>query len=97
MATHKHKVIRINAVRRDRPAAAGDGWERLSTLSEPRLTEMAENYRALGYEVQIREVQEVPEVGCTTCIDAGQAMGRVYGTLYIRRTEATQADDELFE
>lgn len=92
----KRKVIRI-AVGSAAPAPAEGGWERLSTLTEPRLAEMAENYRALGYEVEIREWQKTPSSDCTSCFDAGAAMGRVYGTLYIRRVGTADADGELFE
>ena len=74
-----------------------EGWQRLTTLAEPRLSEMAQNYRALGYEVQIREVQKTQATDCTTCLDAGEALGRVYGTLYVRRAENGPAGEELFE
>jgi len=92
----KQKVIPI-AVGRAGPKSDGDGWRRLTTLAEPRLSEMAQNYRALGYEVQIREVQKAQATDCTTCFDAGESMGRVYGTLYIRRTGTVDADNELFD
>ena len=92
----KQKVIPI-AVGRGEPKASADGWRRLSTLAEPRLSEMAQNYRALGYEVEIREVQKSEESGCTTCFDAGESMGRVYGTLYIRRAANMSGDDDLFD
>ncbi|HXY22244.1 MAG TPA: hypothetical protein VEI29_06145, partial [Burkholderiaceae bacterium] len=60
-------------------------------------SEMAQNYRALGYEVQIREVQKTQATDCTTCLDAGELLGRVYGTLYVRRAENGPAGEELFE
>ena len=74
-----------------------DGWQRLSTLSEPRLSEMAQNYRELGYEVEIRGLP--PRCGdeCTSCLDAGEAMGQVLGTLYVRRRADAPATDELFD
>ena len=92
----KRKVIRI-AVGGTIAAQTDADWERLSTLAEPRLTEMAENYRALGYEVEIRELQRTQDSGCTSCFDAGEAMGRAYGTLYIRRKPAPAADDDLLQ
>ena len=79
------------------PGPAADGWELLSTLSEPRLSEMAENYRGLGYEVDIRDVQKVNGDGCNTCFDAGREIGQVFGTLYVRRKAAAPQDDELFD
>jgi hypothetical protein len=76
-------------------ADPADGWQRLSTLSEPRLSEMAENYRQIGYEVEIRDVQRA-DGGCNTCFDAGREIGQVFGTLYVRRTNA-RIDDQLFD
>lgn len=92
------KVIPIADGRPATPAAdTSDGWERLSTLSEPRLSEMAENYRALGYEVDVRDIQRTESDGCNTCFDAGQAMGQVFGTLYVRRLPAAAGNNELFD
>jgi hypothetical protein len=76
-------------------AADGDGWQRLSTLSEPRLSEMAENYRQLGYQVEVRDVKNT-DGGCNTCFDAGREIGQVFGTLYVKRT-STGIDDPLFD
>ena len=96
-APKARKVIPIAAGEGTRSAPVGDGWERLSTLSEPRLSEMAENYRALGYEVDIRDVQQVNGDGCNTCFDAGKEMGQSFGTLYVRRQDSGTASDELFD
>ena len=96
-APKARKVIPIAAGAGTRSAPAGDGWERLSTLSEPRLSEMAENYRTLGYEVDIRDVQQVNGDGCNTCFDAGKEMGQSFGTLYVRRQDSGTASDELFD
>lgn len=87
-------VIPIKQVA-DKPPVA-DGWRALSTLSEPRLSEMAENYRTLGYEVEVRDIQRT-EDGCNTCFDAGQEIGQVFGTLYVRKLDGAQGNDELFE
>lgn len=76
--------------------AAADGWQPLSTLSEPRLSEMVENYKALGYEVEVRDIQRT-EGSCNTCFDAGSEMGQVFGTLYVRRSADKAQDNELFE
>ena len=92
--------------------ASEEGWRALSTLSEPRLSEMAQNYRALGYEVEIREVHKSGQGsqgsqgsertegagGCTTCFDAGERQGFTYGTLYVRRPAGgTAASGDPFE
>ena len=88
-------VIPIVPVKAKRAAAEPDGWAPLSTLSEPRLTEMAENYRRLGYEVQIRDVLR-NEGGCYNCFDVDERSEQVIGTLYVRRRPEAAADDELF-
>lgn len=72
------------------------GWQCQTTMDEPRLSEIVEAYRALGYEVQV--VQEGVTVGCGACDPAGA--GRV-GTLYIRRDlslapAASIEDEDLF-
>lgn len=71
-----------------------DGWRKRTTLGEPRLTEVVEGYRSLGYEVYVREFRT--QGGCTTCFDAGQEMGQVYGTIYVRQRAGDRRDDELF-
>ena len=57
---------------------------------------MAENYRALGYEVDIRDIQR-NEGGCNSCFDAGEEIGQVFGTLYVRKRNDAPANHELFD
>jgi hypothetical protein len=74
------------------------GWTKQTTIGEPRLSEIVENYRALGYEVQVVEYKEA-ESGdsCNTCFSAGAEMGQVYGDVYIRKARAAKpGEDELF-
>ncbi len=74
-----------------------DGWERVSTLAEPLLVKMVNTYRALGYEIDIRDMQRNPGT-CTTCFDAGGKMGEVFGTLFVRRAaSAAREDDQFFD
>jgi hypothetical protein len=94
--TRKARVIPIAASGGGRPPPADDGWRRVSTLSEPRLTEMADNYRALGYEVEIRDLQKT-DADCSTCFDADDRLGRTYGTLYVRQRGTGPQDDGLFD
>ncbi|MDD5249502.1 MAG: hypothetical protein PHY45_10980 [Rhodocyclaceae bacterium] len=89
-------VIPIKQMETQEYGKGADGWERLSTLSEPRLSEMAENYKTLGYEVEVRDIQRT-EGSCNTCFDAGSEMGQVFGTLFIRRGAGTRQDEELFD
>ncbi len=80
-----------------------EGWLKQTTIGEPRLSEIAENYRQLGYEVHVVEHVEQSGDGCNTCFTAGAEMGQVYGDVYIRKARAVlsdaegpAADDELF-
>lgn len=58
-----------------------EGWEKRFTMDEPRLSEMAEQYRELGFEVLLEPVDPSSEE-CTVCITAN--LDR-YRTLYTRR------------
>lgn len=76
------------------------GWIRQTTINEPRLSEIAENYRQLGYEVRIsvHRVEDRTDEGCNTCFTAGAEMGQFYGDVYIRKGSGNKQapDDELF-
>lgn len=72
-----------------------DGWEKQTTLGEPRLSEVAQNYRSMGYEVHVQSFRAAD--GCTTCFDTGQELGQEYGTVWIRRGAGEREDDELFD
>ena len=84
-----------------------EGWQRQTTIDEPRLSELAENYRALGYEVRIEcesgnsgaaefesECEAAAEAGCNSCFAAAAAQGRGLGTIYIRPGKQCDADAE---
>lgn len=71
------------------------GWKRLTTIGEPRLSEIAEAYRGMGFEVHVESYKTEGD-GCTSCLDADQEMGKVIGTVYTRRAAVVQKDDELF-
>lgn len=58
-----------------------EGWEKRFTMDEPRLSEMAQQYRELGFEVLLEPVDPSSEE-CTVCITAN--LDR-YRTLYTRR------------
>ena len=73
-----------------------DGWVRQTTIGEPRLSEIVNNYKAMGFEVHVEEFKTEGESGCTTCFDAGQGMGFSYGTVYVRKRGAATNEDELF-
>ena len=58
-----------------------EGWEKRFTMDEPRLSEMAEQYKELGFEILFEPVDFSSEE-CTSCM--AEAPQR-YKTLYTRR------------
>jgi hypothetical protein len=59
------------------------GWEKRFTIDEPRLSEMVEQYKELGFEVLLEPVDTSSEE-CTTCITA---FSDRYKTIYTRRKD----------
>ncbi len=58
------------------------GWERRTTIDEPRLSELAELYRELGFEVLLQPVsREGLGDGCNECFLADPER---YRTIYTR-------------
>ena len=58
-----------------------EGWEKRFTMDEPRLSEMAEQYKELGFEVLLEPVDPSSEE-CTVCITASPDR---YRTIYTRK------------
>lgn len=58
-----------------------EGWEKRFTIDEPRLSEMAEQYRELGFEVLLEPVDPSSEE-CTSCISVNPQR---YKTIYTRK------------
>jgi signal recognition particle subunit SEC65 len=58
-----------------------EGWRRMNLIDEPRLTELAETYRELGYEVHLEPLHPDEEMECTECIAAEPER---YRTIYVR-------------
>ena len=75
-----------------------DGWKRQTVIGEPRLSEIVQNYKAMGFEVHVEEFKVEGEgEGCgSPCFVAGQEMGFSYGTVYIRKRNEPTGEDELF-
>ena len=86
-------VIPIKQVAADKYGKDADGWEKMSTLSEPRLSEMAENYRAIGFEIEVREVQR-SEGECNVCFDEDNIGSQVFGTIFVRRKGIASQDKD---
>jgi hypothetical protein len=57
------------------------GWEKRFTIDEPRLSEMVEQYKELGFEVLLEPVDSSAEE-CTSCITA---FPDLYKTIYTRK------------
>ena len=58
-----------------------EGWEKRFTMDEPRLSEAAEQYQEIGFEVLLEPVDLSPEE-CTSCMAASTNTPK---TIYTRR------------
>lgn len=59
------------------------GWEKRATYDEPRLSEMVEMYKEIGFEVLLEPFSSDEEPGCAECMkDSPQQ----YKTIYTRKT-----------
>jgi hypothetical protein len=64
------------------------GWERRFVASEPRLSEMVEMYREIGFEVHLEplpskeewDASGCEESGCTACFDLDRDRYRIIFT-----------------
>lgn len=74
------------------------GWIKQTTLGEPRLSEIVENYRDMGYEVHVIEHPvEVSGGDCNSCFSVDAGIGKMYGDIYVRlRGNAKPLEDSLF-
>ena len=59
-----------------------EGWEKQSTYDEPRLSELVETYREIGYEVHLEPFHPEDEPGCTDCM---KMQADRYMTIYTRK------------
>jgi hypothetical protein len=65
------------------------GWERQVTLDEPRLSEVVEMYREIGFDVRIAPFDPDSESGCMECM---QSSAERYQTIYTRRRNSDVSD-----
>ena len=74
------------------------GWTKQTTIGEPRLSEIVDNYRNMGYEVHVIEHPvEASGESCNTCFSADSAVGKITGDIYIRqRGKSVPLEDALF-
>jgi hypothetical protein len=65
-----------------------EGWEKRFTMDEPRLSEMVEQYREIGFEVLLEPIDASSEE-CTSCISDPAFCDR-YKTIYTRQKVDTE-------
>ncbi len=58
-----------------------EGWQKRFTIDEPRLSEMVEQYKELGFEVLLEPV-DLSSEECTSCIAVDP---KRYRTIYTRK------------
>ncbi len=86
---------------------AQQGWILRTTIGEPRLSEVVENYRAMGYEVHVEHFGTIRSdaaggaegESCTTCFDAADRANasQAWGSVYVRPGQAPgRNEEELF-
>ena len=63
-------------------ALVGAGWEKRATYDEPRLSELVEMYKELGYEVCLQQFNPGEETGCAECLKVSPEK---YKTVYTRK------------
>ncbi len=63
---------------------AAQGWQKRTTLDEPRLSEMVAMYLDIGMEVLLEPFHPEEEKGCTGCLAAFPGL---YKTVYTRTRE----------
>jgi NAD-dependent dihydropyrimidine dehydrogenase PreA subunit len=63
-------------------ALTGEGWEKRATYDEPRLSELADMYKELGYEVYLQPFNPDEATGCAQCLKVSPEK---YKTIYIRK------------
>lgn len=62
----------------------GQGYIRRTTTTEPRLSELVDEYRRIGYDVEVIE-HRVEGDACGVCFGTGsEGGGEVYGDIYVR-------------
>ncbi len=59
-----------------------EGWEKRFTVDEPRLSEVVQQYKELGFEVLLEPLDTSSEE-CTTCLEDPASRDR-YKTIYTR-------------
>lgn len=81
-------------VRKPKPsresALIAEGYERRTTVSEPRLSELVAEYRRIGFDVEVIE-HRIDEDDCGICYEAGAQAGEMYGDVYVRTRRSPES------
>ena len=82
------------------------GWILRTTIGEPRLSEVVENYKGMGYEVHVERFGtstasasgSTEDASCTVCYDAADKSkpSQSWGSIYVRPGKTADKNDELF-
>lgn len=85
---------------------AKDGWILRTTIGEPRLSEVVENYEAMGFEVHVEHFgtssadhkASQGEESCTTCFDAADKSNpsQAWGSVYVRQDQQVSLHSKLY-
>ncbi len=59
-----------------------NGWEKMGTYDEPRLSELVDLYKDLGFKICLLPFQPDLEEGCKECMKANPEN---YKTIFIKR------------
>ena len=76
---------------------ASQGWAKQSVLDEPRLSEMAQEYRDLGFEVLLEPLDPhgcQNSDGCTVCFQ-DPSVAAQFKVIFTRRLPGVIVDDDL--
>lgn len=69
------------------------GYTRRTTVAEPRLSELVDEYLRIGYEVEVVP-HEIEPGGCGVCFDESAAVGEMYGDIFVRLGTPGTVDDD---
>lgn len=70
------------------------GWTRMFTMDEPRLSEAVEMYEQLGLEVRLESMTTDPDSEeCQICFEQEPGRSKI---IWTRPRSELQADDDLF-
>lgn len=85
---------------------ANEGWILRTTIGEPRLSEVVENYKAMGFEVHVEHFGTSSadpkandgEAACTTCFDVADKSNpsQAWGSVYVRQGQQGSLHSKLY-